>query len=143
MKKSTLFLLKAKVTFTPSSLKASSPGDGKKSGTILILPIGSSVYFIFALINGLTLAPIAGAENADDIVSVCKSDSKDATVNYAKTVEALFAMTVLNIFCNYALWIGKSVLRLPEGYFVLFLVGFVLVFVPFKLTSCHERQLTP
>ena len=61
-----LLLLKAIVTFTPSSRNASSSGEGRKSGITLRSPNGSSVYFIFALINCPALSPVAGAQYAND-----------------------------------------------------------------------------
>lgn len=50
LEKSMLFLLNANVTLTPSSLKANSAGEGKKSAITLTLPKGSLVYLIFVLI---------------------------------------------------------------------------------------------
>ena len=51
LKKSTLFLLRARVTFTPSSRNANSAGGGRKSGITRRSPNGSSVYFVLALIE--------------------------------------------------------------------------------------------
>src|SRR5436853_519728 len=64
LKNSMLFLLNARVTFTPSSRKANSAGDGRKSCTTLTLPNGSSVYLILAFIDCPSSAPISGADDA-------------------------------------------------------------------------------
>ena len=50
MKNCTLRLLKAIVTLIPSSRKTRSSGGGRKSRIIFILPSGSFVYLILALI---------------------------------------------------------------------------------------------
>ncbi len=55
--KATLSELKEIVTLVCSFFSASSSGDGKKSGTSLILPSGSALYRIRLLIDLLTLRP--------------------------------------------------------------------------------------
>ena len=60
LKKSTLRLLNAMVTLTPSSLKTRSSGRGRKSGTTLGFPRGSSVYLIFPLMGLCDLASCSG-----------------------------------------------------------------------------------
>src|SRR5205085_1677458 len=72
LKKSTLRLLRARVTFMPSSRNTRSSGAGRKSGTTLGLPKGSSVYLVFALIDPLSFAPIARAKDPNDIGAVRK-----------------------------------------------------------------------
>src|SRR6476469_1561738 len=51
LKNSTLRLLSAIVTFTPSSRKASWSGGGRKSRTTRTSPMGSLVYFVFVVID--------------------------------------------------------------------------------------------
>src|SRR2546426_10912739 len=51
LKNSTLRLLNAIVTFTPSSRETRSSGLGRKSGTTFRRPRGSFVYLIFLLID--------------------------------------------------------------------------------------------
>jgi hypothetical protein len=97
LKNSTLSLLRAIVTFTVSSLNTSSSGAGRKSGTTFKGPNGSSVYLIFALINLLTLAPIACTVNPDKTTAVCKSDSQDAASNLSETVIPFFTMAVTGL----------------------------------------------
>src|SRR5882762_8943273 len=77
LKKSTLRLLSARVIFTPSSRNARSSGAGRKSGTTLGLPKGSSVYLIFAFIELLTPSPVAGTEDANNALPVGESDGED------------------------------------------------------------------
>src|ERR1700682_6760619 len=79
LKKSTLRLLSARVIFTPSSRNTRSSGAGKKSGAPLGLPKGSSVYFIFALIELLSPPPIAGAKDANNVLSIGESDGEYGT----------------------------------------------------------------
>src|SRR6185503_4201576 len=59
LKNSTLRLLSAIVTLTPSSRKTKSSGLGRKSGTTFGSPRGSSVYLILSLIDSLSFAPVS------------------------------------------------------------------------------------
>ncbi len=74
LKNSTLRLLNAIVTFTPSSRKTRSSGRGRKSGTTFRFPSGSSAYLIFALIDVFPLAPITGAKDADHVLAIRELD---------------------------------------------------------------------
>ena len=94
MKKSTLALLKAMVTFTLSWLNASSWGGGKKSSTIRSLPRGSFVYFIFSLIDCLSSSPITGTKDPDHVLAVSESYGHDTAPRFSKTVIALLRFTV-------------------------------------------------
>src|SRR6202158_5037547 len=76
LEKSTLRLLSARVIFTPSSRNTRSSGAGRKSGTTLGLPRGSSVYFIFAFIKLLAPSPIAGAKDANDALPIDEPDGE-------------------------------------------------------------------
>src|SRR5947208_16443702 len=130
LKKSTLRLLNAMVTLTPSSLKTRSSGRGRKSGTTLGFPRGSSVYLIFPLIYPLAFPPVAGAENPNDIVAIGKPDRQDPAFDLAETVEPLFTGTVRPILGNDTEGIGESQLRLGERHAVPCQVLLVLAGVP-------------
>jgi hypothetical protein len=97
------------------------------------------VYFIFELIYSFTLAPVPGAVDTDYFVSICEPDSKDPTIDLTETVEAVLALAVLKILGNYAMRIRESVLSQMKRNTVLDLVGSILGFIPFKVTSCHGR----
>src|SRR5882672_8604007 len=72
LKNSTLRLLSARVTFTPSSRKTRSSGAGRKSGTTLGLPKGSSVYLVFALIDPFTLSPLGPCYAIARYLAICR-----------------------------------------------------------------------
>src|SRR5207237_638294 len=91
LKNSTLLLLNAMVTFTPSSRKTRSSGRGRKSGTTLRSPRGSFVYLIFSLIDSLSFPPVAGPENPNDRVAVCEPDRQDPVVDPTEAVIPLLA----------------------------------------------------
>jgi hypothetical protein len=93
LKKSTLRLLREIVTLIPSSFITSCSGDGRKSGTTSA-SMGSLVYLIFLLINSFTLAPVACPNDADHGVPVGETHGQYAFFNAAKTVIALFRMTM-------------------------------------------------
>src|SRR5882672_10346281 len=141
LKKSTLRLLNAMVTSTPSSLKTRSSGRGRKSGTTLGFPRGSSVYLIFSLIYSLAFPPVAGAKNPNDIVAIGKPDRQDPAFDLAETVEPLFTGTVRPILGNDADGIGEGQLRLGEGHAVLCLVLLVLAGVPVEPGFRHGERL--
>jgi len=95
LKNSMLFLLSEIVTLTDSSRKANSAGEGRKSGTILISPNGSSVYFIFVLINRLAFPPVTGSNYADHIVPIRKAHRDNAISDLAKTIVTHFSFAAL------------------------------------------------
>ena len=91
LKNSMLRFESAIVTFTPSSRKASSSGDGRKSATTFSSPSGSSVYLILSVINLLALSPIAGAKDSNDTLTIGEADGEDAFPDLAKAVVPLLA----------------------------------------------------
>ena len=115
LKKSTLRLLSASVTFTPSSRKTSSSGGGRKSGTTLIFPRGSSVYLIFALIDAFALSPIAGSKYANDARSICEADRHDRSADLAKAEEPCLGFAVPQVFGYHAAGIRERQLGLSEA----------------------------
>jgi len=81
LRKSTLCLLSASVTFTPSSRKTRSSAGGRKCGTTLSLARGSSAHLIFVLIDAFALSPIAGSKYANDAGSIGDADRHDRSAN--------------------------------------------------------------
>ncbi len=140
LKKSTLRLLNAMVTLTPSSLKTRSSGRGRKSETTLGFPRGSSVYLIFSLIYPLAFPPVAGAKNPNDIVAIGEPDRQDPAFDLAETVEPLFTGTVRRILGNDADGIGERQLRLGERHAVLCLVFLVLAGIPIEPGFRHGAK---
>src|SRR5258708_32935700 len=128
------------VTLTPSSLKTRSSGRGRKSGTTLGFPRGSSVYLIFSLICSPAFPPVPGAKNPNDIVPVGEPDGQDPAFDLAETVEPLFTRAVGRILGNDADGIGESQLRLAERHAVLCLVLLVLAVVPVEPAFRHEPK---
>src|SRR3954463_4800917 len=98
LKNSTLRLLSAIVTLTPSSRKTRSSGRGRKSGTTSRSPRGSSVYRIFSLIDSLSLAPVTSSVDADDLSAVGKADCQDATTDFTEAVVPLLRRAVGQVF---------------------------------------------
>src|SRR6187549_2729026 len=94
LKKSTLRLLSAIVTLTPSSRKTRSSGRGRKSGTTARSPRGSSVYRIFSLIDPFSFAPVSSPVDADDLGAVRKADRQDSATDLAKAVIAFLSRAV-------------------------------------------------
>ena len=90
-----LDLLSAMVTFTVSSRKASSSGDGKKSEATRSFPKGSSVYLIFLLIDFLTSPPITGANDPNDAAAVRKSDGHNSITDFPKAVIPLLRLSFI------------------------------------------------
>src|SRR5258708_38179992 len=129
------------VTLTPSSLKTRSSGRGRKSGTTLGFPRGSSVYLIFPLIYPLAFPPVAGAKNPNDIVPVGEPDGQDPAFDLAEAVEPLFTGTVRPILGNDADGIGEGQLRLGERHAVLCLVFLVLAGIPIEPGFRHRGRL--
>src|SRR6266700_3636308 len=105
-----LFLLSEIVTLTDSSRNANSAGDGRKSGTILISPSGSSVYFIFVLINRLAFPPVTGSQNANNVVPIRKPYRDNAISDLAKTIVTHFFVAVVHVFSDDTMRIGEGVL---------------------------------
>src|SRR5258708_1719581 len=141
LKKSTLRLLNAMVTLTPSSLKTRSSGRGRKSGTTLGFPRCSSVYLILPIIYPLAFPPLAGTKNQNDIVEIGNPDRQDPDFDLAETVEPLFTGTVRPILGNDADGIGEGQLRLGERHAALCLVFLVLAGVPIEPGFRHGERL--
>jgi len=141
LKKSTLRLDRAIVTFTPSSFSTKSSGLGKKSGMTFSFPSGSFVYLIFALINSFSFAPISGANDADDALAIREAYRHDPLSNLPNTIVSLLGRTVHQILGDDALGINKRELRLGEGHTVFRLVFHVLLGVPLETGFGHAKRL--
>lgn len=73
--------------FVVSSFKTKSLGLGKKSSTILISPMGSSVYLTLSFfINFPSFSPISCAKNTNYLIFINKTDSYNCFINLAKTI---------------------------------------------------------
>src|SRR6185295_1088713 len=94
LKNSTLRLLSAIVTLTPSSRKTKSSGLGRKSGTTFGSPRGSSVYLILSLIDSLSFAPVSSPVDSDDLGAIRKADRQNAATDLAKAVVPLLSRAV-------------------------------------------------
>jgi hypothetical protein len=99
------------------------------------LPMGSSVYLIFSLINCLAFTPIAGAEDADGAVAVSKSHGQHATFDHAEAIETLLVEAVLQVSGDYALRIGESKLGIGKRNAMLALIDGVLVRIPLEMRA--------
>ena len=141
LKNSTLRLLSAIVTLTPSSRKTRSSGFGRKSGTTLGSPSGSSVYLILSFIDSLSFPPIAGSEDSDYIVTVSKPNSENPTVYPAETEVPQFLGTMGMVFSDDTPSVGKGDLRHRKGNSVLFLVLLVLLRIPIEPSLRHSARL--
>jgi hypothetical protein len=138
LKKSTLVLLRAIVTLTVSSFRASSSGEGRKSEMTLTFPIGSSVYFIFPFIYLFPFPPVSGADNSDFIFSMGKSYGHNSASDSIKTIIPLFLITVFQIFQNDTMIIQKSKLQQGKGDAVFLLIQFVFGGIPLKIRSFYD-----
>ena len=132
-------MLRAIVTLTVSSFRASSSGEGRKSGTALTLPIGSSVYFIFLFIYFLSFPPISGANNSDFVFSVGESYSHNSTRSSPKAIISLFVITVFKILQNDTIMIQESKLRQGKRDAVFLLIQLVFSRIPLKIRSSFHR----
>jgi hypothetical protein len=110
LKNSILFLLSEIVTFTDSSRNANSEGEGRKSGTILTSPIGSSVYFIFELIYNLAFPPVTGSKYAYHVVPIGKAYRENSITDLAETIITHFIFAVVHVFGNDTMGICKGIL---------------------------------
>jgi|SRR4030095_2945512 len=138
LKKSTLALLKAIVTFTLSWLDASSWGGGKKSSIIRSLPRGSFVYFIFSFIDCLSPSPITGTKDPDYVLAVSEPYCHDAAARFSKTVIALLRFTMLKVFRDNAARIRKCQLRKLERNAMLRLVLTILCLIPLEASRHND-----
>src|SRR5579859_3441813 len=141
LKNSTLRLVNAIVTLTPSSRKTRSSGRGRKSGTTFGSPSGSSVYLIFPLIDSPSFPPIAGSEDPDYIVTVGKPDGENPAVNPTKTVVAQLPGTMGVVLRDDTPAVDESNLRHRKGHPVLFPVLLVLLRIPIEPRLRHDGRL--
>ena len=140
MKKSTLDLLRAIVTFTVSSLNASSSGEGRKSSTTSTSSIGPALYFLLALIDSLTPSPVAGSKDANDVLSVGEADGHNAVAKVTKAKESLFASrAVSDVSGDDSMRISEGILCFRETDTVLALVLSILPGIPIE--ARHPRIL--
>src|SRR5712691_4942818 len=107
LKNSTLRLLNAIVTLTPSSRKTRSAGRGRKSRTTFTLPSGSAVYLILAVIDCFTPSPVASAKDSNDILAIREADRQYLAIYSPEAVVPRLTGAVREIFCNHADWIRK------------------------------------
>src|SRR3990172_6984603 len=107
LKNSTLRVERAIVIFTPSSCRTKSSGLGRKSGTTFTLPIGSFVYLIFALIDSLSFAPVASANDTNSAFTVSEAHRHDPLSNQTNTVVSLLGRAVRQILGDHASGVDK------------------------------------
>jgi hypothetical protein len=108
-----LVLLREIVILTVSSFKASSSGEGRKSEMTLTFPMGSSVYFILAVIYFLSFPPVSGADEANDAMRpMSVAQEEDAGADFAQQPPAEFAGVAVQLMKkNRGLWISEGLLR--------------------------------
>jgi hypothetical protein len=100
------------------------------------------VYLIFALINTLTLPPVAGTKDSKYLLSVGESNGHDPTSNFTKAVQSLLTVTVRKIFCDDALRVSKGILSDRERHPVLALVDEILLNIPLEALLGHAGDYT-
>ena len=105
------------------------------------LPIGSFVYLIFALIDDLSLAPVAGAKNANDARAVSESNGQYTVSDTPETEVPRLLGAVPHVLRDHAVRIGKGMLRQHELHAVLRLVFRILATIPFEARLCHAVTL--
>ncbi|MCC2641691.1 MAG: hypothetical protein K0S45_2104 [Nitrospira sp.] len=69
-------------------------------------PRGSSVYFIFSLIDPPAFPPVAGSENPNDAIAKRTTNGQDS--DQAETVMPLLAWALRQVLCNHVAWISKG-----------------------------------
>jgi hypothetical protein len=74
----------------------------------LISPKGSSVYFVFVLINRLPFPPVTGTKYSNHIVSVRKAYREDTVTGHSKAVVAHFIIAVAHVFSDDTMRVGKG-----------------------------------
>ena len=77
-------------------------------------PIGSSLYLIFLLIDGLSLSPITGADDPDDVRPPGKANCHDTAINNAEAEVALLALAMRGVLRNDTLRIPERTLGVAE-----------------------------
>jgi hypothetical protein len=114
LKNSTLRLLRASVTLMLSSRTTSCSGAGRKSGTTLGSPIGSSVYLIFPVIDLLAFAPVTGADDPYYLVAEREPDAQYAFADLAEAEIARLIAAVCRVDRNDATSISEGKLGRRE-----------------------------
>gem|GEM_PF-6075800 len=99
--------------------------------------MGSSVYFIFLLIYFSTFSPIASTDYSYFSAAHSKADGHYFFTDFTNTKEPLFVAAMVKILKNDSMGIGKSILRLVERNTVLQPVGYIFLFIPFKIRCIH------
>jgi hypothetical protein len=91
------------------------------------------------LIDGLSFAPIASAENANALLTPSEAYSHHSIADPAEAIITLLLITVSAVLRDDAALVEEGKLSQLEGNAVLFLVESVLRLVPFE--SRHRRQM--
>ena len=106
--------------------------------TISTSPIGPLLYLIFALIDPLTLAPVAGAEYPNSLTSVGEPHGHDAAVHWSEAEESVFVLcAVSNVSGDDSIRVEKSPLGKEAGDPVLFTILLFLCAIPFESAFGH------
>ena len=66
------------------------------------------MYLTFALIDLLAPSPVPGAEDPDDVASMCESHRHHAAIDPAEAVVPLFARAVREVLCDHAVGIREG-----------------------------------
>jgi hypothetical protein len=141
LKNSTLSLFNEIVTFTLSSLKTNKCGAGRKSLMILVLPMGSFVYSVLFFISPPAFSPVSGPDNADHALPIREPDGQDFVMDAADAIKSFFITAMGHILHDHAPWIKKSMLSQGERDTMLRLILHVFIFVPIKMSSCHDPSV--
>jgi len=104
--------------------------------------MGSSVYVILLFIKFISLPPISGSEDPDDVVPIGEADCQDTAADFPEAVESLFRVAVFLIQQDHTLRICKGMLRKHKGYAVFLLIQSVLDRIPFKARPIHAHNDT-
>src|SRR3990167_3042206 len=108
------------VTLTGLCLTRSFSGGGKKSLTILTLPIGSSDNFLRLrfIIYFLPLSPVACTYDPDYIASPCKTHCHYTVEYFTETKVTFFTMAMIEIHSNNTFSIHEGLLCIIKIYSV-------------------------
>jgi hypothetical protein len=98
------------------------------------------VYRIFSLIDPLSFAPVASAEDADHFVAVSEADRQDPATDFAEAVIPPLDSAVGEVLRNDAPRVGEGELRHCEGHSMLLLVLLVLFGIPFEPGLRHGSR---
>jgi hypothetical protein len=103
-------------------------------------PSGSLVYFGTVFIELLASAPIASANNSNDLAAIGKPDSQNALGYPTEAVKALLILTVPGVACDDTVGIEKRELSLAELHAVLPPILGVFGRIPVEV-GCHYSSL--